>query len=135
MKVHKSVSLSMAAVGAVAAVVLVPGTADASSGGGCHTQSSGMGKLESCISASGAYLEPDGYLLVVADNCETTYIELEDVTTGDVVLRDSVGCWPGHYGPFAYKGTNGHKYATIVVTYSSSSQLAISWSPVETLSY
>ncbi|MEU1628446.1 hypothetical protein ABZ746_24570 [Streptomyces sp. NPDC020096] len=130
MKVRKSFASLAATAGAVAAVVLAPGTANASSGGGC----AGTYEVRACISASGAYLKPDGYILSNVSACRTTYISLTDITTGAILQQESVGCWPGHYGPFPYKGINGHRYGVRVFMLGSSGLLASQWSYAETFS-
>ena len=135
MKAHRSVASLAATVAAVAVVVLAPGTALASSGGGCQTANPGSDALEACISASGAYLEPDGYILSEAGNCSTTYIDLQDYTTGVMVAQENVGCGTGHYGPFPYKGTNGHQYRVKVDSVDSAGiALNVVWSDIENFS-
>lgn len=134
MKVRRSLASAAAAAGVVAAVVMTPGTASASSGGGCSTVQGSGGKVSACLSASGSDLEPDAYILS-ATTCTTTYIELFDDTTGSGPLaEENVGCGVGHYGPFAYKGVNGHQYYTVVVMVHGTTNVAQAGSPDETLS-
>jgi hypothetical protein len=115
-------------------IVLAPGTANASTGGGCGSDTVAGGSVKACISASGANLEPDGYVLSNSE-CSTVHIILTDQTTKTNVLDYNVGCGLGHIGPFAYKGVNGHKYVTLVdlITYDGST-LAVAVSPTEAFS-
>ena len=134
-KAHRSVASLAAIAAAAAAVVLVPGTALASSGGGCRTTDSSNSDLEACISASGAYLEPDGYIISETGSCSTSYLILDDLTAGTTVAKYNIGCGTGHYGPFANKGVNGHEYSVELVSVNSSgSPLNSAWSYDETFS-
>lgn len=134
MIVKKSLtSLAMVAT-AAAGIVMMPGTAHASSGGGCVSATADDGdKVSACISASGANVEPDGYV-ISAPVCTTVHIELFDATTNTKVLDDNVGCGEGHIGPFAYRGVNGHKYQSEVYMQTSSVTTVSAASPSETFS-
>jgi len=106
------VSLAVIAT-AFTGTVVASGTASASSGGGCDTQSISGESIKGCVSASGAYLEPDGYVLQNA-HCSSVDVSLVDDTTGNVVLTTTYSCALGHKGPIAYRGTNGHTYHTMM---------------------
>ncbi|WP_435126219.1 hypothetical protein [Actinacidiphila sp. bgisy144] len=130
----KIASLGVAAT-AAAGILMMPGTAQASSGGGCTSAWADDGdQVSACISASGSNLEPDGYV-IDASVCTTAHVLLADETTKTLVLDYNVGCGTGHVGPFAYKGVNGHKYQSEVYIEESNIQIVSAASPVETLSY
>ncbi|WP_344635253.1 hypothetical protein [Kitasatospora cystarginea] len=69
-----------------------------SSGGGCTGYTSvGYGlSINSCISASGGTVHPDGYVSGSASNC-TIYVDL--IKDGSVVSESTSSCSGGHvYG-------------------------------------
>lgn len=130
----RSMSVSFAVLAAAfAGTMIASGTASASTGGGCHTVSAGGDTVEGCVSASGGYVEPDGYI-IANPGCAEVIVALVDDTTGLVDESMSASCSLGHKGPYAYKGINGHKYYSEVFTYANGHAIALAESPVETFS-
>ena len=107
MRMRRSAASLAVAAAAMAGVVLAPGVANASSGGGCVTQ----GYIEACISASGKYVEPDFYVLSSIPGCSELGIWVYDDTTNGSISQSFPGtCTVGHHGPYPLLGTNGHQY-------------------------
>ncbi|WP_160311124.1 hypothetical protein, partial [Streptacidiphilus anmyonensis] len=94
-----------------------------SSGGGCSTTA----QLEACISSSGAYVEPDAYILSNR-GCQSADLTLWDDTANQEVEHVNLGCAAGHHGPFPFRGVNGHTYSTSA-TITASPSGAIAFSP------
>lgn len=125
MKMRKGVASLAVAAAATMGAVLMPGTANASTGGGCATFSGAGDTLEPCISASGHYVEPDGYI-IKNTGCASAYLQLFNEVDGTVLATHNVGCSLGHKGPFPYLGTNGQKYETRLWTQDSDGIVIIS---------
>lgn len=125
MKMSRGVASLAVAAAATMGVLAVPGTANASSGGGCGTFSGAGETLESCISASGAYLEPDGYI-IKNTGCAYAFVDLVNPANDALLSRHQVSCSLGHKGPFPYAGTNGQQYETDLWTADSSGIVILS---------
>ncbi len=103
-----------------------------SSGGGCIKSTSDGVTVSSCISASGANLEPDAY--VISDpGCTSAYIWLYDATA-DKWYSHGMSCAAVHHGPFAFPGINGHVYYNYTQIILSNNEEPGFWSPAETFS-
>ena len=128
----RSTFLSLAVLAtAFTGTVLASGTANASSGGGCTTATAGGASVKACISASGANLEPDGYILANS-GCAEAYLEIIDETSGTVNAVIDYSCSLGHKGPVAYGGINGHSYySKLFLVTASGSTIVSASSPVE----
>jgi hypothetical protein len=125
------------AVGAaLVGTVLVPGVANASSGGGCDVSGvvSGM-EVEACISASGSNLEPDGYI-IRNSGCRSVTIYLY-TGGGAGVNQWNVSCSGGHKGPIPQAlpgGNHGYFYVEMTMFNSSGGFVNVE-SPDEYFSY
>lgn len=130
MQLRKTLAPLVVAAAALTGTLVMPGTASASTGGGCYTASAGGNTVEPCISASGHYAEPDAYI-IKNTGCVTAYVDLLAAGSEKLLARHTVSCSTGHKGPFPYLATNGEQLETRVITLDSSSIViasVIGWS-------
>lgn len=126
MRMRRSATALAVAVAGMTAIALAPGTAYASTGGGCMTN----GPLKACISASGSNVEPDFYIIAPTPGCTHLNAEVDDETTHTIkgVWNEWAPCGPiGHFGPWPFAGQNGHSYQ-ISLTESGGGEYIV-WSP------
>jgi hypothetical protein len=116
MKTRRSVTTLAVAITAMTGIALAPGTANASTGGGCTT----FGPIEACISASGAYVEPDFYVVAPTPGCTELDMTVYDDEGGTTATSFPGYCTGGHHGPYPIVGTNGHHYSVLVSAISAS---------------
>ncbi|MEV8548116.1 hypothetical protein [Streptomyces sp. NPDC051572] len=137
----RSLRLALAALtvlaGSLVGVAATPIAANAaitpdSSGGGCAPGGTEGVVVSSCISASGANLEPDTYI-TKDPGCYAAELHLIDYTAGAMTIHP-ISCATGHQGPFPTKGTNGHTYRNITVIYLSDGDASSIESPALTFS-
>ena len=126
MRMHRSVTALAVAMAGTTAIALAPGTAYASTGGGCGTN----GPLKACISASGSNVEPDFYITAPTPGCTYLHAQVDDDTTGVEIgeWNETAPCGPiGHFGPWPFAGKNGDHYSISVAESGGDGYLV--WSP------
>ncbi|SEG91586.1 hypothetical protein SAMN05216223_12420 [Actinacidiphila yanglinensis] len=128
MKIRRSAASLAVAVTALAGIALTPGTASASTGGGCGT----TGSLKSCISASGKNVAPDFYIIAPTPGCTSVEFYVYDETSGATKFDQDYPCILGHIAPIVFAGTNGHRYGSTARELNGSNYYA--FSPILTFS-
>lgn len=136
MKFHKGLAFLGIASAATLGVFVSPGTANASTGGGCSTgTNTGDGvTIRPCVSASGSNPEFDGYM-IKNTGCARAYLDLMSADNDSLYSTHEVSCTDGHKGTYAYPGVNGRHYFTIMWVFDNDGNELEQWaSPTETFS-
>jgi hypothetical protein len=123
MSVKKFGIAGLAAAGLAAQALLAAGSASAavnplSSGGGCSgSVAAGNGwSFNACISASGGYLHPDGYVTASGTKPANCEIEVDLIKNGKIVASGLNSCTSTHvYGDWGISGSGTYFTGIFVI--------------------
>lgn len=75
-------------------------------------------------------MRPDAYIKTVRTPCAEFWYNVFDLNTGADVKSVELPCSAGHYGPYAFTGTGGHQYQSVITLWSPGGNHFDAYSPV-----